>query len=72
MAQVGPCVPVEYAHIGIIDKLFSRVGASDNITKDQSIFMVEMPEDAIIVNQATEKSLVMLDGGPSQDCYMMV
>jgi len=61
MAQAGSFVPAESAHIGIVDKIFSRIGASDNLTKGQSTFMVEMVETAAILNQATEKSFVILD-----------
>ncbi len=61
LAQTGSFVPAKTAHIGIIDRLFSRVGASDNLARGQSTFMVEMVETAAILNQATEKSLVILD-----------
>ncbi|QXK92097.1 DNA mismatch repair protein MutS [Neoehrlichia mikurensis] len=61
LSHMGSFVPAEYAHIGIIDKIFSRVGASDNISLGYSTFMVEMIETASIVNQATDKSLVILD-----------
>lgn len=61
LAQMGCYVPAEYAHIGIIDKLFSRVGAADDLARGRSTFMVEMVETATILNQATEKSLVILD-----------
>lgn len=61
LAQMGSFVPAEKATIGVVDKLFSRVGASDNLAKGQSTFMVEMVETAAIVNQATERSLVILD-----------
>ena len=61
MAQAGSFIPAEKAHIGIIDKLFSRIGASDNLANGQSTFMVEMVETASILNQATEKSFVILD-----------
>jgi len=61
MAQVGSFVPAKSAHLGVIDKLFSRIGASDNLAKGQSTFMVEMTETANILRNATEKSLVILD-----------
>ncbi|PCI87922.1 MAG: DNA mismatch repair protein MutS [Hyphomicrobiales bacterium] len=61
LAQMGCYVPAQSAHIGIIDKLFSRVGASDDLARGRSTFMVEMVETATILNQATEKSLVILD-----------
>lgn len=61
MAQMGSFVPCSYAHIGIIDKVFSRVGASDDLSRGRSTFMVEMVETAAILNQATEKSFVILD-----------
>ncbi|KJV68665.1 DNA mismatch repair protein MutS [Candidatus Neoehrlichia procyonis] len=61
LSHMGSFVPADYAHIGIIDKIFSRVGASDNIALGYSTFMVEMAETASIVNQATDKSLVILD-----------
>ena len=61
MAQMGSYVPAKYAEIGIVDRLFSRVGASDDLARGRSTFMVEMVETAAILNQATEKSLVILD-----------
>lgn len=61
MAQIGSFVPAASAHIGIVDKCFSRVGASDDLARGQSTFMVEMVETATILNQATPKSLVILD-----------
>ncbi|MBI4030226.1 MAG: DNA mismatch repair protein MutS [Proteobacteria bacterium] len=61
MAQMGGFVPAASAEIGIVDKLFSRVGAADDLARGQSTFMVEMVETAAILNQATEKSLVILD-----------
>ncbi len=61
MAQMGSFVPAASAHIGLIDRLFSRVGASDDLARGRSTFMVEMVETAAILNQATEKSLVILD-----------
>lgn len=61
MAHIGCYVPASKAHIGIIDKIFSRVGASDNIAKGHSTFMVEMIETASIINRATEHSFVILD-----------
>ena len=61
LAQAGIFVPAESADIGIIDKCFSRVGASDDLARGQSTFMVEMVETATILNQATDRSLVILD-----------
>ena len=61
LAQMGAFVPAERAHIGIIDRLFSRVGAADDLARGRSTFMVEMVETATILNQATERSLVILD-----------
>ncbi|MBO6917038.1 MAG: DNA mismatch repair protein MutS [Rhizobiaceae bacterium] len=61
MAQMGSFVPAGHAHIGVVDRLFSRVGASDDLARGRSTFMVEMVETAAILNQATEKSLVILD-----------
>jgi DNA mismatch repair protein MutS len=61
LAQMGSFVPAESAHIGIIDRLFSRVGAGDDLAAGRSTFMVEMVETAAILNQATDKSLVILD-----------
>ncbi len=61
MAQVGSFVPAKEAHIGIIDKVFSRIGASDDLSRGQSTFMVEMTETANILHNATNRSLVILD-----------
>lgn len=61
MAQIGAFVPAEQATIGLVDRIFCRVGASDDISRGQSTFMVEMNETALILNNATEKSLVILD-----------
>ena len=61
LAQIGSFVPADEAKIGIIDRLFSRVGAADNLAKGQSTFMVEMVETATILNQASKRSLVILD-----------
>jgi DNA mismatch repair protein MutS len=61
MAQVGAFVPAASAHIGIVDRLFSRVGASDDLARGRSTFMVEMVETAAILNQAGERALVILD-----------
>ena len=54
LSHIGSYVPAKKAKIGIIDRVFSRVGASDNLAKGQSTFMVEMLETATIINQATE------------------
>jgi DNA mismatch repair protein MutS len=61
MAQIGSFVPATSAHIGIVDKLFSRIGAADDISRGQSTFMVEMVETANILNNATPRSLIILD-----------
>ena len=61
MAQVGSFVPASYAKIGIVDKIFTRVGASDDLSMGQSTFMVEMVEVATILKEATNESLVILD-----------
>jgi DNA mismatch repair protein MutS len=61
MAQMGSFVPAKEARIGIVDRIFTRIGASDILTKGQSTFMVEMIETANILNNATDKSLVILD-----------
>jgi DNA mismatch repair protein MutS len=61
LAQVGSFVPAQFAHIGVIDKIFSRIGASDDLARGQSTFMVEMTETANILNHATSRSLVLLD-----------
>lgn len=61
LVQMGSFVPADYAHIGVVDKVFTRIGASDNIAKGKSTFMVEMLETANIVNNATDRSFVILD-----------
>ncbi|MEQ1753924.1 MAG: DNA mismatch repair protein MutS [Micropepsaceae bacterium] len=61
LAQAGSFVPAKSARIGIVDRLFSRVGAADDLARGRSTFMVEMVETAAILNQATERSLVILD-----------
>ena len=61
LAQTGSYVPASRAHIGLVDRLFSRVGAADDLARGRSTFMVEMIETAAILNQATERSLVILD-----------
>ena len=61
MAQIGAYVPAENARIGLVDRIFCRVGASDDLTSGQSTFMVEMNETSLIINNATAHSLVILD-----------
>ncbi|MDB5572093.1 MAG: mismatch repair protein MutS, partial [Hyphomicrobiales bacterium] len=61
LAQAGSYTPARLAHIGVVDRLFSRVGAADDLARGRSTFMVEMVETAAILNQATQRSLVILD-----------
>jgi DNA mismatch repair protein MutS len=61
LAQMGSFVPAKRAHIGVVDRLFSRVGAADDLARGRSTFMVEMVETAAILNQAGERALVILD-----------
>ena len=61
LAQVGSFVPARSARIGIVDKIFTRVGASDNISRGESTFMVEMIESSTILHNLSERSLVLLD-----------
>lgn len=61
MAQMGSFVPAQSAHIGLVDKIFTRVGASDNISQGESTFMVEMLESASILNNISDRSIVLLD-----------
>ena len=61
MAQMGAYVPAKSAHLGILDKVFTRVGASDNISSGESTFMVEMNETASIMNNISDRSLILLD-----------
>ena len=61
LAQIGSWVPADYAKIGVVDKIFTRVGASDDLTLGQSTFMVEMIETACILNSATNRSFILLD-----------
>jgi DNA mismatch repair protein MutS len=61
MAQIGSFVPAESARLGIVDKVFTRVGASDNLSRGESTFMVEMTETASILNNLSERSLILMD-----------
>ena len=61
MAQMGCFVPAKGAEIGLVDKIFTRVGASDNISQGESTFMVEMNETASILNNLSDRSLILLD-----------
>jgi DNA mismatch repair protein MutS len=61
LAQIGSFVPAESASIGIVDKIFTRVGASDNLSRGESTFMVEMTETASILNNLSERSLILMD-----------
>ena len=61
LAQIGAFVPADMAKIGIVDKIFTRVGASDDLTLGKSTFMVEMSETAYILNSATDKSFILID-----------
>jgi DNA mismatch repair protein MutS len=61
LAQMGSFVPAKRAHFGVVDRLFSRVGAADDLARGRSTFMVEMVETAAILNQAGERALVILD-----------
>lgn len=61
LAQTGSFVPAEYAEIGLVDKVFSRVGSADNLYQDQSTFMVEMLETAQILKEATPRSFIIMD-----------
>ena len=61
LAQIGSFVPAKHAEIGVLDRIFTRVGASDNISAGESTFMVEMNESANILNNITERSLILLD-----------
>ena len=61
LAQIGSFIPAKHAEIGVLDRIFTRVGASDNISAGESTFMVEMNESANILNNITERSLILLD-----------
>ena len=61
MAQMGSYVPAESAKVGIVDKIFTRVGASDNLSRGESTFMVEMTETASILNNLSDRSLILMD-----------
>lgn len=61
LAQIGSYVPAKHAEVGLLDKIFTRVGASDNIAAGESTFMVEMNEAANILNNISDRSLILLD-----------
>ena len=61
MAQMGSFVPAKSAHIGVVDRIFTRIGASDNLVRGESTFMIEMNETANILNSATNRSLIVID-----------
>ena len=61
MAQMGSFVPAESMRLGLVDRIYTRIGASDNVARGRSTFMVEMTETATILNTATERSLILLD-----------
>src|SRR5438445_9964073 len=61
MAQMGSFVPADAAQSPIVDRVFTRIGAADNLARGRSTFMVEMTETAVILNTATERSLIVLD-----------
>ena len=61
MAQMGSFVPARKARLGVVDRIFTRIGASDNLARGRSTFMVEMTETAAILNTATPRSLILLD-----------
>lgn len=61
LAQIGSFVPADHAEVGLVDRIFSRVGSADDLFRDQSTFMVEMLETATILNQATPRSFVIMD-----------
>lgn len=69
LAQSGSFVPADRAEMGIVDKMFSRVGAKDDLFRDRSTFMVEMLETAEILNRATERSLVSGNNTHSSSCH---
>ena len=69
MAQAGCFVPAERARIGIVDRIYTRIGASDNLAQGQSTFFVEMSELAYILNTATEKSLVIRTKSAGEQAY---
>ena len=70
MAQMGCFVPAQKAEIGLVDKVFTRVGASDNISSGESTFMVEMNETASILNNISPRSLILLDEIGTRDEHL--
>ena len=68
MAQMGSFVPARSARLGLVDRIFTRIGAADNLARGRSTFMVEMTETAAILNTATSRSLILLDEVGPRHC----